>query len=79
MLLEVKATEFSKVSLTLIVCYFLIIAASQLMSQKLKTTYKASTSKVTDKKKSKCTFFLKPQCEARLKILVSKLYCQQKT
>jgi len=49
MLLEVKATEFSKVSLTLIACYFLIIAASQLMSQKLKTTYKASTSKVTDK------------------------------
>jgi len=50
MLLKVKATEFSKVlSLTLIVCYFLITAASQLMSQKLKTTYKASTSKVTDK------------------------------
>jgi len=45
MLLEVKTT-FSN-SLALIACYFLIQAASQLMSQKLKTTYKASTSKVT--------------------------------
>ena len=47
--LEVTFTVFLKSHLTLIACYFLFTAASQLMSQKLKTTYKASTSKVTGK------------------------------